>query len=69
MPEYIIRIIRQVQILEKVEEKVVNVPTLAAAQREAAYILGEKYADQVDIVAETGEKEQEEKKSNEKAPF
>jgi hypothetical protein len=72
MPQYIIRIIKQVQILQKVEERVIEAPSLASAQREAAFILGENYADQPDIEAETGEKEPDDKKEEKKhgqSPF
>ena len=59
MPEFTIRIIKQVVVLQKVDERIINVPTLAAAQREAAYILGEEYPLQEDIVAETKENKPE----------
>lgn len=61
MPEYIIRILKQVELLQKVKEVVIEAPSLASAQREAAYLLGEEFADQKDIVAETEEKKEQEK--------
>jgi hypothetical protein len=65
MPEYIIRITSTVEILEKVEERVIKAETLAEARREAAYILGEKYALKPDVVADVKEKEENKPKVTE----
>jgi hypothetical protein len=69
MPDFIIRIMKQVVVLQKVEERVIQAPSLASAQREAAFILGEEYPMKEDIVAETEEKTGESKKPSEEAPF
>jgi hypothetical protein len=68
MPHYIIRITKQVEILEQVEETAVDAPSLAAAKREAAYLLGEKYADQADVQADVREAKIDDKKKSD-MPF
>ena len=69
MPDYIIRILKQVEILQKVEERVITAMSEASARREAAYILGEEFADRPDIVTDVEEKKPEEKKDVKNHPF
>lgn len=69
MAEFIIRITRQVEILQTVEERVIDAPNIIAAKREAMGILGEKYAGQPDVVAETKEKKPEDKSKKKVTEF
>lgn len=69
MPEYIVRILKQVEILQKVEERIITAMSEASARREAAYILGEEFADRPDIVTDVEEKKPEERKDNSGCPF
>lgn len=69
MPEYIIRILKQVEILQKVEERIITAMSEASARREAAYILGEEFVDRPDIVTDVEEKKPEETKDDSGCPF
>jgi hypothetical protein len=69
MPEYIIRILRQIEIFQKVEERIINAPSEASARREASYILAEEFADKPDIVTEVEEKKAGIVKDGGKYPF
>jgi hypothetical protein len=73
MPKYIIRVLRQIQILEKVDEKEIEAMSLAAAQREAAFLLGEEHAGEPDVIAEVvksdAEKQIRENKEKDDLPF
>jgi len=71
MPEYIIRILKQVEVLQKVDERVITAPSEASARREASYILGEEHAGDVSVVAETEEKKdgKVEEKETKGCPF
>ena len=69
MAEFIIRIMKQVVVLQKVEERVIQAASLSSAQREAAFILGEEFPMKEDIVAETEEKTDDIKKPPQGAPF
>ena len=66
MPRYIIRISRVV--LEQVEETELDAPSLAAAKREASYILNDKFVDQTDVEADVKEVKLDEKKKDD-IPF
>ena len=69
MPDYIIRILRQVEILQKVEERIITAMSEASARREAAYILGEEFADRPDIVTDVEEKKSDTTSDDSKHPF
>jgi len=69
MPEYIIRILKQVEVLQKVEERVITAMSEASARREAAYILGEEFADRPDIVTDVEEKKPDVTKDDSSHPF
>lgn len=69
MPEYIIRILKQIEILQKVDERVINAPSEASARREASYILAEEFADKPEIVTEVEEKKADAAKDGSKYPF
>ena len=68
MPHYIIRILKQVEILEQVDESAVDAPSLAAAKREAAYLLAEKFAGEADVEADVKEAKPDDKKKSD-IPF
>ncbi len=69
MPEYIIRILRQVEVLQKVDERVIEAPSESFAKREAMYILAEQFPDSPDIVTEVSEKQPDTDKHGNKRPF
>ena len=55
---FIIRILRQVQILESVKDKEVEAVNLEAAIRQAQIILAQEFAMETDVFAETNEKKE-----------
>ena len=71
--KYIIRITKQVEVLQTVEEHEIEAGSIAEAQREATYLLGEKYAMQSDITADVKEKveslAEKQKEYKEELPF
>jgi hypothetical protein len=55
--------------LQKVEERVITAMSEASARREAAYILGEEFADRPDIVTDVEEKKPDVTKDDSSHPF
>jgi predicted RNA-binding protein len=56
MPEYVIRILRSVAVLEKTEEHVIQADSLGEAKREALGMLMEKYPMDQNVESDTKEK-------------
>lgn len=69
MPDFLVRILRQVEVFQKVEERTITAPSEASARREASYILAEKFADQPDIIIDIDEKKVDITKNADKYPF
>jgi len=69
MPDFLIRILRQIDIFQKIEERTITAPSEASARREAAYILAEEFADKPEIVTEVEEKKPDETKDDSGCPF
>jgi hypothetical protein len=69
MTEYIIRILKQVEVFQKIEERIINAPSEASARREASYILAEEFADKPEIITEVEEKKAGTVKDGGKYPF
>lgn len=69
MPDFLIRILRQVEVLQKVEERIITATSEASARREVAYILGEEFADRPDIVTDVEEKKPDATNDDSSCPF
>jgi hypothetical protein len=59
MPEYVIRVLRSVEIFEKVEEVIVEAGSLGEAKDKAFDKVAEKYAQDFNIITDVKEKEKE----------
>jgi len=58
MPKFIIKILRRVEVFEKVEEREIEAPTINFAKREAGFILGEEFPADPNIEADIKEKKE-----------